>query len=234
MSTVYFKKPVVVIILFSLSLPLLGQDIHHRNLIDKIEEVGSFRTVSMTRNNGEVVVFNDNTFYESGCPVEFVAKVSELSPQGIIALQHTDKGNWLIVYNENDFVYSGIPSDMIGELRRIKQSGKTIISASFCDIGYWLILVEGEGDAVSSLIGSPYLIAFSRATARHGVLTAFYLTDEAGIGVYQYGILTYGHLPSSLIEMVNGNNESKIFTGVAFSGDNWVLNYASGMFSYNE
>lgn len=234
MSTICYKRKIALLLSFTIATSLYGQSDVHKMMINKIEEVGSFRAISMTRNNGEVVIFNDNSFYESGCPIDFITKVSEYSSQGIIDLQHTDNGNWLIVYGDNHFVYSGVPMDMVKELNRIKDEGRRIISVSFCDIGYWLILVEGEGTAVSSLIGSPYLSAFAQATKNKGVLMAFYLSDVAGIGIYQYGVLSYGNIPSSLVEMVCGNNQDKNFTRVAFSGDDWMLNYAGGMFSYNE
>ena len=213
----------------------------HSYIKQLIDERGEFRIVSMTENNGDLVVFGDNEFYETGCPEKLVAELTRIQKKGarIEDVQHTDKGSWIVVYGQNEYSTSllGHPSlyrTLVSKLNELKQKKIPVKTLSFCEIGYWAIITEGslsDENADSSIESIGELQGLLGQQGEHGNVLAVYFSDNAGIAVYENGVVHFGDVPQDLLDMVSSENEG--VTDISFSGKSWFLSRGEADYSYD-
>ena len=240
----------VLLAAFLLSLPFLaaaqeenteGEEVPHGFIKEQIEQHGGFRIVSITETKGDLAIFGDNDFVETGCPKKLVEELERLRRKGlrIIDVQHTEKGSWIVIYGENDYSSSllGHPSlyrTMRAKLLELKQKKVPIRNFSFSESGYWAIVTErstGEEDADYSIESIGELQGFLGQQGEHGNVLAVRFSENGGIAVYETGSVHFGDVPEELLDMVSDDN-AKV-TAVSFSGGSWFLSFGEEEFSYD-
>lgn len=167
---------------------------------DAMKERGQCRTVAITEENGDAMIFADNGYAYSKIPTGMADRIKELNGEvmRITDIHLSDDGKWIIIYGKNGFTRSGLPYDLDDLLVDWNENGYTILSASFDDMGHWIAISDEK-----------YCASDSRTTQwiadgckKYGKAISSCISHGIAVVVYERGYQIMGNAPYGLVNAI--------------------------------
>lgn len=194
-----------------------------------IEKYGECRNVSITKYNGDVMLYGRNGWASTGCPQGLSEALHSLneSKESIRDVQLTENGSWLILYGTNGIRWSGIPYDLECTLRQYNSDQEDIKSVTFNDDGDWIVIAHNYFSASDEAITQ----WISEGCSMYGTVWSACVTDDACVVVYQNGFKFIGDIPASLKTALK-EAPFDVYR-VKIAGDAWFISDDKTRYSYN-
>ncbi len=189
------KKFLITMAAIGLSLMSFAQS--GRGFIrEKIERVGECKSVAITENNGDLMLYGRNNFYTNNCPRSLRDKLDMLRDRDsrIDDVTLTNNGSWLVLYDRNGYASEGAPSDMRDKLAEFNNDGEAILSATFNDNGDWIVISDEHYAASSSRLKE----WIEEGIDEFGMIYEACITDDALVAVFKGGYKYKGDYPDGL------------------------------------
>jgi hypothetical protein len=211
------------------------------SLSDKLKELHdkgeNIRQVVLAPNNGWLVLFGTNGFWERGIPTEATAKLFELHAAKKI-LQHVSfspDGGYIIFYTEDNRFQRvkdrGLPTELINKLKELIEARSNIKQVAFTKNGGWVILHGFNGFAYKNISDS--VVERLKQVKRHyHPFRSIAFTEDGGAALL-YGSNGYAthEIPAKAGEALDTwhNDGKELLSVTFFPGGGWLLlqNYDS-------
>jgi len=188
----------------------------------KIDSWGTCKTVSISKNSGNVAVYNKNGWAGGGIPEKLAERLTTINNENyeLIDVELTEKGNWFVHYAGEGLAWEGIPETLEENLKKFSEAKEQFLNVTFNDKEEWIILTNSHVAASSTAL----LSKINTGRDRYGEILWTHLTDDGLALVYRNGYLFYGDVPENL-KTALGNTQLNVTklkflsSGAFFIGD---------------
>lgn len=186
------------------------------------------RTVAITQNNADVMLYGDYGWAGAGIPKRMydILHNKNESHEYIMDVNITEKGAWSIICKAGkDVAWEGIPTSLKITLGKWVQNGQYINSIAFDDLGHWAVVGMSTHFEASDKDIQTWL---EEGEVQYGALRSVHMTNDAMVAVYSNGYKFSGNVPQKLRAVLK-DETADVYT-VKFAGSAWF--YADSWGTY--
>lgn len=223
-------RKILSILFITISIIPLKLNAQGRSFIrEAINEYGQCRNVSITKTNGDLMLYGRNGYASNGCPQDLISALKELnySNEYIDDVQLTEAGRWLILYGNNGFRWNDIPYSLEKKIREYNTNGEVVYSVTFNDDGDWIVISENYYSASSSEIQE----WLKKGADEYGKLWTACITSDAAVAVYENGYRFLGNYPQTLRSKLLSANFNVVRLKIA--GSAWFFSDGASKYNYD-
>lgn len=202
----------------------------NRNYIkNAITQYGSCHNVSLTRTNGDVMLYGKNGYAGQNCPTAMLSELKRLRNKGarLKDVQLTENGNYCILFNRNDCSWNHVPSGLRSKILEYKRKNYEVTAVAFNDRYDWVIVAKNVYACSNTALSAN----LRESGKKYGRLLTVCMTNECTIAVYQGGYRFIGTIPAGLKAALNSAPFDVRVVKVA--GTAWFISDGSGRYKYH-